>query len=427
MWKKPEKPVPIDACQLVPGLYVWVDLPWDDHPFLYNRFKISDAKQIQEIQALKLAGHLYYYPEKSAAEPGPPQPPEAVAAVPAAPSQAEQENELQQEMARQSREKHERQQRLRDAAARADRAWEQAARVTHEAMLGMGRAPKQAGAQLRDLSQQTASQIAQGNEILLHLLGDKDGTGPQFHALNVMTLAMLLGKSVGLTEPQLAEVALGALAHDVGKVKIPAHILVTKNRAKHEEAFYRDHGIYGVELAKMSDAFGPIALSVIADHHEYLDGSGWPTGKKNPGPAARIVAVVDAYDRLCSPECPQSEALMPAEALARMFRSEAAKFDLRLLSLLIKLLGVYPPGTLVRLNDESLGLVVSPGRDSLRPTVLIYSPEIDKRDAPTVDLGLGPELKIEEALRPSSLPPDVVAWMNPRQRLSYFYSTDKSQ
>ena len=218
-----------------------------------------------------------------------------------------------------------------------------------------------------------------------------------------------------------------ALAHDVGKVKIPAHILATKNRAKHEEAFYRDHGIYGVELAKMSEAFGPIALSVIADHHEYLDGSGWPTGKKNPGPAARIVAVVDAYDRLCSPECPQSEALMPAEALARMFRSDAAKFDQRLLSLLIKLLGVYPPGTLVRLSDESLGLVVSPGRDSLRPTVLIYSPEIDKREAPTVDLGLSPELKIEEALRPSSLPPDVVAWMNPRQRLSYFYSTDKSQ
>ena len=118
---------------------------------------------------------------------------------------------------------------------------------------------------------------------------------------------------------------------------------------------------------------------------------------------------------------------MPAEALARMFRSDAAKFDQRLLSLLIKLLGVYPPGTLVRLNDESLGLVVSPGRDSLRPTVLIYSPEIDKREAPTVDLGLSPDLKIEEALRPSSLPPDVVAWMNPRQRLSYFYSTDKSQ
>jgi hypothetical protein len=116
---------------------------------------------------------------------------------------------------------------------------------------------------------------------------------------------------------------------------------------------------------------------------------------------------------------------MPAEALARMFRVEAARFDPRLMSLLIKLLGVYPPGTLVKLNDESLALVVSPGKESLRPTVLIYSPEVDKREAPTVDLGQVPELKIDEAVRPSTIPADVLAWLNPRQRLSYFFSTEK--
>ena len=115
---------------------------------------------------------------------------------------------------------------------------------------------------------------------------------------------------------------------------------------------------------------------------------------------------------------------MPAEALARLFRTETARFDGKLLSLMIKLLGVYPPGTVVRLNDDALGLVVSPGRDSLRPTVLIYTPEVNKKEAPTVDLAKAPQLKIEEALRPSTLPPDVQAWMNPRQRLSYFYSSE---
>jgi hypothetical protein len=116
---------------------------------------------------------------------------------------------------------------------------------------------------------------------------------------------------------------------------------------------------------------------------------------------------------------------MPAEALARMYRVEAARFDPRLLSMLIKLLGVYPPGTLVRLNDESLGLVVSPGKESLKPTILIYTPEVDKREAPTVNLGQVEGLKIEESLRPASIPPDVLQWLNPRQRLSYFFSTDK--
>ena len=424
MWKKPEKPIAIDPAQVALGLYVWLDMPWDDHPFIYNRFKISDAKQITSLRAIKSKGKLYYYPEKSSAEPLALSNASEMEALP--PADPLQEAAINIEIDRCNAEKHTRLRQQKDAAARADRAWEQAARITREAMIGMTRSPKQAGAQLAELSKNTASMITQGQEVLLHLLGDKEGEGPQFHALNVMTLAMLLGKVAGLNEAQLAELAMGTLAHDIGKARVPAHILKAKTRAKHEEEFYRQHGNYGLEMARISNAFGPTALSIIADHHEYMDGSGWPTGKTNPGPAARIVALVDRYDRLCSPESHERDALMPAEALARMYRVEAARFDTRLLSMLIKLLGVYPPGTLVKLNDESLGLVVSPGKESLKPTILIYSPEVDKRDAPTVSLSQVEGLKIDEALRPSSIPPDVLQWLNPRQRLSYFFSTDKS-
>lgn len=424
MWKKPEKPISIHPSQVVIGLYVWLDLGWDDHPFLYNRFKVSDEKQIATIQSMPLDGKLFYYREKSSAQPGPlvltPEASisETVAVVP--------DPALAKEIAEHNKQKHDRLRQQKDSAARADRAWEQAARISREAMLGMAHSPKQAGEKLLDLSQKTANLITEGQEVLLHLLGDKEGEGPQFHALNVMTLAMLLGKSAGLNESQLAELALGTLAHDIGKAKVPVHLLKAKTRAKHEEAFYRQHGAYGLEMARISGAFGPVALSIIADHHEFIDGSGWPTGKTNPGPAARIVALVNRYDRLCSPESPERDALMPAEAMARLFRVETAKFDQRLLSLLIKLLGVYPPGTLVRLNDESLGLVVSPGKESLRPTILVYSPEFNKRDAPTINLAQVPEIKIEEALRPSTIPPDVLNWLNPRQRLSYFFSTEKA-
>lgn len=423
MWNKPGNPVPIDPSQVVVGLFIWIDASWDDHPFLCSRFKVSNEKQVAEIRALPMRGKLYYHPDKSSAKPGPLLEKVEAVQVPGEPDAAA---VLAAEMARENKEKHERLRQQKEAAVRADRAWEQAARVTREAMLGMGRMPKQAGEQLLQFSQTTASRITQGEEVLLHLLGDKEGEGPQFHALNVMTLSMLIGKSAGLNEGQMAELALGALAHDIGKIKIPLHILKTKARAKHEEAFYRQHGEYGVELARLAPSFGATAISVIADHHEYLDGSGWPAGKTNPGPAARIVALVNRYDRLCSPESPEREALMPSEALARLFKVESGKFDSRLLSMLIKLLGVYPPGTLVRLSDESLGLVVSPGKESLRPTVLIYTPEVDKRDAPTINLAQIGDLKIEEALRPSSLPSDVLKWINPRQRLSYFFTTDKA-
>lgn len=422
MWKKPTAPVPIHPSQIVLGLYIWIDLPWDDHPFLYNRFKINETEQLEVLKTLALAGKLYYYPEKSEATPAPSQESEPPGA--AAPSQAQEA--LRDALTRRNKEKKEQLWQQKDAAARADRAWEAAARATREAMLSMRDAPRQAGIQLQALSQQTAKKIAEGQEILLHLLGDKNGEGPQFHALNVMTLSMLLGKVAGLNEKQLADLALGALAHDIGKVRIPPHLLKTKVRAKHEEAFYRDHVKYGLELAMLSQAFSPPALEILSQHHEYVDGSGWPAGRSGPqlSTVSRIVALVNRYDRLCSPESPEKEALMPAEALARLFRTETARFDGKLLSLMIKLLGVYPPGTVVRLNDDALGLVVSPGRDSLRPTVLIYTPEVNKKEAPTVDLAKAPQLKIEEALRPSTLPPDVQAWMNPRQRLSYFYSSE---
>ncbi|HQC80676.1 MAG TPA: HD family phosphohydrolase, partial [Accumulibacter sp.] len=65
-------------------------------------------------------------------------------------------------------------------------------------------------------------------------------------------------------------------------------------------------------------------------------------------------------------------------------------------------------------------------KESLRPTVLIYSPDMEKREAPTIDLSQFDDLKIEEALRPASLPSDVLRWMNPRQRLSYFFSTEQT-
>lgn len=446
MWNQTEKPVPIDPSQVVVGLYVWLDVSWNEHPFLCNRFKVGNAGQIAAIQACQVAGKLYYFPDRSATLPLPltgsavptgkpedrdivaeardPQDAAACAGRADDPSGKVATSERCAEVAREKQLKEERRRRQQEVAARAERAWECAARVTREAMIQMPHSPKQAGAKLLGLSEDIASRIAQGQEVALRLIGDKGDEGPQFHALNVMTLSVLLGRAAGLDEGQLAELALGTLAHDIGKAQIPAHVLKTRNRSRYEEDLYRRHGAYGVELAAVSGAFAPSALAVIADHHEYLDGNGWPTGKRNPGLAARIGALVNRYDRLCAPESPDRDALMPTAALARLFRVESARFDQRLLSMLIKLLGVYPPGTIVRLSDESHGLVVAPGKDSLRPTVLVYNPEFAKQDAPTVDLAEVDELKVEEALQPASVPPSILHWLKPRERLSYFFSSE---
>lgn len=426
MWTKPGQPIPIDPSQLREGLYVWLDVRWDEHPFLSNRLLIKNTKDVALIQSLNVVGRLYYHPEKSTSQPLPyTEPPPSTEATQAA--AAAEKAAAMAEVQRLEGEKKSLQQRQKDAAARADRAWEDAARQTKEALNTLGRSPKAAGELLANLSRETAASIAQGQEILLHLLGDKKDQGPQFHALNVLTLCMLLGKRAGLTEAELANLALGALAHDAGKAQVPPLILKNPQRKKHEEDFFRQHVMFSVQLAVQSGAFSKDALAIIADHHEAMDGSGWPRARREMSRAARILAVVNRYDNLCTPETVGTESMMPAEALAHMFRHELKQFDPAMLTTLIKLLGVYPPGTVVQLSDGSLALVVAPGSDSLHPQVLIYTPEMDKDLAPTVELTADNELKVAEAIKPDALPPDVRAWLNPQQRLSYFFSVEKGK
>jgi HD-GYP domain-containing protein (c-di-GMP phosphodiesterase class II) len=429
MWKKLGVPVPIDASQVVIGLYVWLDLTWDEHPFFSSRFMVKTAKDVSIIQSLDIEGKLYFYSEQSTAQPGPLIPkPLNVDEVKAAEERAAKEA-LVAEMLALEKAKMAKQKALRDAALRADQAWGNAARATKAALNELPRSPKVAGKQLVDLSSEAAAMVSKNREVLLHLLGDKKEQGPQFHALNCMTLAMLVGKKAGMNERGLADLALAALAHDAGESQIPQQILKNPQRKKHEEDFFRQHAAFSTKFAEESGAFSPDALAMISDHHEAMDGSGWPRGKQGDALSvgARILAIVDRYDTLCTPDVPKGVPMMPAEALATMFRNESTRLDKALLSLMIKLLGVYPPGTAVQLSDGSLALVIAPGANSLKPTVLLYSPELSKDDAPTIDLAGESDIKIMEAVRPSTLPLDVFQWLNPQQRLSYFFSVDDTK
>jgi HD-GYP domain-containing protein (c-di-GMP phosphodiesterase class II) len=414
MWTRPEHSELIQPSQLAIGLFVDIDLPWSAHPFLYSKFRINSAEQITEIRSLGLT-QIKYFPNKSTVSPGPAS--DKLPPSETTPTTIEARDNFEEQ-------KRARLQAQKDDARRAERGWENAAKQTREAFSSLKHNPKQAGQLLSSLSRETADKVSAGGELLLHLLGDKKDEGPQFHALNVMTLAMVLGKALKLGDLELADLALGALAHDVGNTKVPPHLLKAKVRAKHEEDFYRAHVHYGVDIARETGVFSPRALAIIEEHHEFLDGSGFPRGTKKLDPMAQVVCLVDRYDRLCGPESPEKTPLMPAEALSVLFARESSKFDQKLLGLLIKSLGVYPPGTIIMLNDGSLGLVVSPGRQSLRPKILIYDPDTDKKDAVVIDMSDVPELKIEEAVRPDSLPMDVLLWLSPRRRLSYFFSME---
>jgi HD-GYP domain-containing protein (c-di-GMP phosphodiesterase class II) len=426
MWTKPGFGTALDPSRVVVGLYVFIDLRWDEHPFLSNRLMVETPKDVAILKSLNLQGKLFYYPEKSRVT----LPPFSTDPLPAAETPAEAEAlpepaALEAERLALAEAKQAKRRKQRDAAQRAERLWEQAARKTKEALHTLNRSPKVAGELLAGLSRETAAAIVSGQDVLLHLLGDKVEVGPQFHALNVLTLCMLLGKRMALSEPELVDLAMAALAHDAGQGQVPTPILKAAQRKKHEEEFFRQHVKFSVEVARLSGAFSREALAMIADHHEAADGTGWPRGHAGLSRGARILAAVNRYDNLCSPQAAGAEPLMPAEALARMFRQEGTRLDKDVLALMIKLLGVYPPGTVVQLSDGALAMVVTPGPNSLQPQVLLYEPELAKEEAPTIELHTEPGLKITEAIKPSSLPAEVRTWLNPQQRLSYFFSVER--
>ena len=418
MWTNPGTPVPIDPSQVVIGLYVWLDVKWTDHPFLSNRFLVEKANDVAVIQALNVKGKLYYFPNNSKV------PPAKAALAPEeieAAEQAKAHAAILEQIRLMDKAKKAKLRAQKDAAARADQAWGAAARATREALLNLSRSPKVAGQQIKTLSKETASIFSSGDEVLLHLLGDQSEHGPHFHALNCTTLCMLVGQKAGLTEKELGDLAMAALAHDAGESQIPAHILRNPNRKAHEEDYYRQHVKLGMQFALESGAFSHAALTTIADHHEAVDGSGWPAGKKDLSVSTRILNIVDRYDNLCAPDVDRPP-MMPAQALATMFRKEASRYDPALLSTLIRLLGVFPPGTVVHLSDGALAMVVAPGKHTLKPKVLVYNPDLPKDEAPALELDDEPDLKILEAISPATLPANVMKWLNPQQRLSYYFS-----
>jgi hypothetical protein len=152
-----------------------------------------------------------------------------------------------------------------------------------------------------------------------------------------------------------------------------------------------------------------------------LDGSGYPKGLKDEvGLLVRIVAIVDHYDELCNHPDPK-RSLSPYEAVSHMYSKEQGKYDKTVLTAFIANLGIYPPGTVVRLSDQRLACVVTINHESLlKPSVLVYDPEIPKEEALILDL-VEEDLSISESCRRSEVTPAVLNYLNLSEYVSYYF------
>ncbi|MFQ5848461.1 MAG: HD-GYP domain-containing protein [Candidatus Methylomirabilales bacterium] len=194
------------------------------------------------------------------------------------------------------------------------------------------------------------------------------------HSVNVGILTMALGESLGLDEAALRELGLGALLHDVGKIHIPESIIRAPRKLTDEEwAIIKQHPVEGVRILKEMGVQSEIALRVTREHHVDYDRRGYPPlePEEQPHAYSMLVHVADTYDAMTTVRPYQGPA-DPSQAISRMKKLASTAFDPQVLEPFIEMLGIYPPGTVVRLTTEEIGVVTRPEtEDTARPWVRI--------------------------------------------------------
>jgi len=257
----------------------------------------------------------------------------------------------------------------------------------------------------------------------IRLLSSGVGDRATAHALNVAVISLLMGRTFGMSRDEMMDLGVGSLMHDVGKLEVI-------DRLRHfDEGFttaevnaYREHVAEGVTHGRRM-ALSPGALLVLAQHHEQADGGGFPLklSADRMSTGARIVALVNRYDNLCNP-AQLSRALTPHEALSMLFAQSRTKYDSTILNAFIRMMGVYPAGSVVQLTDDRYAMVMSVNSSRpLKPRVLVYDTRIRRDDALFLDLEHQPDLGIRRSLNPGKLPGPALEFLSPRPRVSYFF------
>lgn len=406
--------IPIHRLQ--PGMFISLEsLGWMGHPFLLNRFRLASAEQIQTLRRMGVRA-VEWDPERSSNGP--------LADV-AAEAPADEDDFSAGALDALLDNKRDRVQRVREkreSMARCARLFEQETGSIRQILAELGARPNAAHANSVAMVDRLVGGLVNAGSVAVHLVNlKKSEIGPPNHAMNVMVLSLLIGKSLGLAEEEMKHLGLGAMLHDVGVVGIPARVVRNPNRSTSEEQFYRTHIGLGLNAVSSMKNLPVAVKNVIACHHESWDGTGYPNGlirAKIPR-LARIVALANRYDNLCNPLDAKS-ACLPAEAVAHLFKNESAAFDPEILATFVKALGVYPPGTFVTLSDGSYGLVIeSSSRDLLRPLLMLYDASVPRSEALLLDMREADET-ITGTLSPIAIPREVIAYLAPQGRVDFY-------
>jgi HD-GYP domain-containing protein (c-di-GMP phosphodiesterase class II) len=339
---------------LAKGMYVSeLDRPWLETPFLFQGFVLRTE---EELQALRECCHYVYIDEeKGAASSAATTHYSSVVASEQKHAPLPHQKLVEEEMG---------------AARKVRQVVEtQMTELLHEARLGKGFDVKRTRGVVADIME---SLIRNPDALMLLSHIRQHEKEAEAHAINSSILALIFGRYLQLSPPEVEELGLAALLHDIGETAIAVELL--KNGAKNasEERQLQQHTKLGAYLLRKLEGMPEAVIAAALQHHEQIDGHGYPSQLKGDeiSRAGQIMAIINTYDRITNASGgPQ---LPPSEALRYLYLYRDKLFSSELTEAFIQCLGIYPIGSIVELMNGSVGIVISiPPEDHLHPRILL--------------------------------------------------------
>ena len=229
---------------------------------------------------------------------------------------------------------------------------------------------------LKNISERIIHELSNNHTLMVNLVDIKNIDNYTYeHSLNVAILSTILGLELKLTKNELYKLFMGALLHDIGKAFIPSEVVMKKGTLNEEETeMMMAHAQLGYDYLKESYGLDATSKIIALQHHEKIDGTGYPQHAegKQIHKFAKIVAIADVYDEMTS-DTSYSRAIPPNEAIEFIMASAGTHFDFELTAIFSRKIIPYPEGTIVNLSDKRIGIISAVVPDfPLRPKVKIF-------------------------------------------------------
>lgn len=351
----------IPVVRLRPGMFVSdFNADWLDHPFFLNQKLIRSDEEIERISAAGI--DLVYIDTARGTD------------ADDMPTAEEAADQIEQALTRAFADETAQIQPVGDGLQETNRLIGNARRAVRELFTGVRLGNSLDFQQAIETARQLVAGAARHPQACL-LLGRLNRSNDYTfrHSVSVALVLGVFARDQRCPESEIESLTLGAVLHDVGKMKVPPDILNKPSTlAPAEMRVMHTHVAAGMRLVRETEDFlDPIAFKVLAEHHERYDGTGYPHGLRGEAisPGGRMAGIIDVYDAITADRV-YRRAINPAEAVRKLFEWSERHFDRALAHAFIKTVGIFPAGSLVRLASGRLGIVLRQGESSLMMPVV---------------------------------------------------------